>query len=65
MNYQEALDSLAREKDSRVALERLQASLSEELKRTQQDNASSNQKVSGEDFFVKIYSECTFTKLVY
>ncbi|CAA3010936.1 kinesin KIN-14N [Olea europaea subsp. europaea] len=41
----EALDSLAREKDSRVALERLQASLSEELKRTQQDNASSNQKI--------------------
>ncbi|KAL2453732.1 Kinesin-3 [Abeliophyllum distichum] len=43
----EALDSLAREKDDRAALERLQASLSEELKRTQQDNASSNQKVSG------------------
>ncbi|KAL2523662.1 Kinesin-3 [Abeliophyllum distichum] len=41
----EALDSLAREKDDRAALERLQASLSEELKRTQQDNASSNQKI--------------------
>ncbi|KAL0293551.1 UNVERIFIED_CONTAM: Kinesin-like protein KIN-14C [Sesamum calycinum] len=41
----EALDSLSRERDSRLAAERLQASLSEELKRTQQDNASANQKM--------------------
>ncbi|KAL0302078.1 UNVERIFIED_CONTAM: Kinesin-like protein KIN-14N [Sesamum radiatum] len=33
------------ERDSRLAAERLQASLSEELKRTQQDNASANQKM--------------------
>ncbi|KAK4484414.1 hypothetical protein RD792_006993, partial [Penstemon davidsonii] len=45
LDKSEALDSLAREKDSRIASERLQASLSEELKRTQQDNASANQKV--------------------
>ncbi|GFP89974.1 kinesin-3 [Phtheirospermum japonicum] len=41
----EALDSLSREKDSRIAAERLQVSLSEDLKRTQQDNASTNQKI--------------------
>ncbi|KAL6543204.1 Kinesin-like protein KIN-14C [Orobanche hederae] len=41
----EALDSLHREKDSRLVAERLQVSLSEELKRTQQDNASNNQKI--------------------
>ncbi|KAL2247583.1 kinesin-like protein KIN-14N [Sesamum indicum] len=41
----EALDSLSKERDSRLATERLQASLSEELKRTQQDNASANQKM--------------------
>ncbi|KAI3466204.1 hypothetical protein Pfo_022867 [Paulownia fortunei] len=41
----EALDSLGREKDCRLAAERLQASLSEELKRTQQDNTSANQKI--------------------
>ncbi|KAK6134930.1 hypothetical protein DH2020_031308 [Rehmannia glutinosa] len=41
----EALDSLATEKDSRLAAERLQASISEELKRTQQDNASGIQKI--------------------
>ncbi|PIN19618.1 Kinesin (KAR3 subfamily) [Handroanthus impetiginosus] len=41
----EALDSLSRERDSRLAAERLQASLSEDLKRTQQDNASANQKI--------------------
>ncbi|KAL3821537.1 hypothetical protein ACJIZ3_007442 [Penstemon smallii] len=45
LDKSEALDSLAREKDSRIASERLQASISEELKRTQQDNASANQKV--------------------
>ncbi|XP_022847618.1 kinesin-like protein KIN-14N [Olea europaea var. sylvestris] len=41
----EALDSLAREKDAKLAAERLQASLSEELKRTQEDSASANQKI--------------------
>ncbi|KAG8386197.1 hypothetical protein BUALT_Bualt03G0123900 [Buddleja alternifolia] len=41
----EALDSSAREKDCRLAAERLQASLSEELKRTKEDNASANQKI--------------------
>ncbi|PIN02357.1 Kinesin (KAR3 subfamily) [Handroanthus impetiginosus] len=41
----EALESLAREKGSRLAAERLQASLSEELKRAQEDNASSNHKI--------------------
>ncbi|KAI5642204.1 hypothetical protein M9H77_00282 [Catharanthus roseus] len=41
----EALDSFSREKEARAAAERLQASLSEDLKRAQQDNASSNQKI--------------------
>ncbi|KAK4491974.1 hypothetical protein RD792_002758 [Penstemon davidsonii] len=41
----DALDSFAREKESRLAAERLQASLSEELKRTQLDNAGANQKI--------------------
>ncbi|KAL3850813.1 hypothetical protein ACJIZ3_012695 [Penstemon smallii] len=41
----DALDSFAREKESRLAAERLQASLSEELKRTQIDNAGANQKI--------------------
>ena len=44
-DYQEALDSFTREKEARVAAERLQSSLSEDLKRAQQDIASSNQKV--------------------
>ncbi|XP_042040086.1 kinesin-like protein KIN-14N [Salvia splendens] len=41
----EALDSLARERDSRVAAEKLQASLSEDLRQSQLDNTSANQKV--------------------
>ncbi|XP_027172595.1 kinesin-like protein KIN-14N [Coffea eugenioides] len=41
----EALDSFTREKEARVAAERLQSSLSEDLKRAQQDIASSNQKI--------------------
>ncbi|XP_075487436.1 kinesin-like protein KIN-14N isoform X1 [Primulina tabacum] len=41
----EALDSLAREKDSRLAAQRLQASLSEDLKRAQEDNVGANQKI--------------------
>lgn len=41
----EALDSLARERDSRLAAQRLQASLSEELKRAQEDNVGANQKI--------------------
>lgn len=44
-NHQEAMDSLTREKEARVASERLQASLSEDLRRAQQDITSSNQKV--------------------
>lgn len=39
------MDSFNREKEARVAAERLQSSLSEDLKRAQQDIASSNQKV--------------------
>lgn len=34
-----------KEKEARVAAERLQASLAEALKRAQQDNAAANQKV--------------------
>ncbi|XP_051124891.1 kinesin-like protein KIN-14N isoform X2 [Andrographis paniculata] len=41
----ETLASLAQEKDSRLAAERLQASIAEELTRTQQDNAISVQKI--------------------
>ncbi|XP_047967701.1 kinesin-like protein KIN-14N [Salvia hispanica] len=41
----EALDSLARERDSRAAAEKLQASLSEDLRQSQLDNTSANQKV--------------------
>ncbi|KAL3645470.1 hypothetical protein CASFOL_010650 [Castilleja foliolosa] len=41
----EALDSLAREKDCRLAVEKLQASISEELKRVQEDNAAGIQKI--------------------
>ncbi|KZV56429.1 kinesin-3 [Dorcoceras hygrometricum] len=41
----EALDSLAREKDSRLAAQRLQASLSEDLKRAQEDNVGASQKI--------------------
>ncbi|GFP86382.1 kinesin-3 [Phtheirospermum japonicum] len=41
----EALDSLAREKDCRLAAEKLQASISEELKRVQEDNAAGIQKI--------------------
>ncbi|GFQ04852.1 alanine--glyoxylate aminotransferase 2 homolog 3 mitochondrial [Phtheirospermum japonicum] len=44
----EVLDSLSREKDSTIAAERFQVSLSEDLKRTQQDNASTNQKATNE-----------------
>ncbi|VFQ58622.1 unnamed protein product [Cuscuta campestris] len=41
----EALSSLSREKDLRVAAEKQQASLSEELRRAQQDNETANQKI--------------------
>ncbi|KAL3503429.1 hypothetical protein ACH5RR_037878 [Cinchona calisaya] len=41
----EAMDSFTREKEARIAAERLQSSLSEDLKRAQQDIASSNQKI--------------------
>ncbi|KAL8506117.1 hypothetical protein ACS0TY_017108 [Phlomoides rotata] len=41
----ETLDSLGREKEARLAAERLQASLSEDLKRLQQDIANSKQKI--------------------
>ncbi|KAL3508549.1 hypothetical protein ACH5RR_027950 [Cinchona calisaya] len=41
----EAMDSLTREKEARLALERLQASLSEDHKRAQEDIASSSQKI--------------------
>jgi kinesin family member C1 len=51
----EALDSFSREKDGRVATERLQASLSEDLKRAQQDNASSNKKVTLSQQLMKLY----------
>lgn len=39
------MDSFSREKEARDAAEKLQASVSEELKRSQQDNSSANQKV--------------------
>ncbi|XP_051133552.1 kinesin-like protein KIN-14N [Andrographis paniculata] len=41
----ETLDCLARERDARIAAERLQSTLSEDLSRAQQDNASVNQKI--------------------
>ncbi|XP_016464861.1 kinesin-like protein KIN-14N [Nicotiana tabacum] len=41
----EAMDSFSREKEARDAVEKLQASVSEELKRSQQDNSSANQKI--------------------
>ncbi|XP_051135566.1 kinesin-like protein KIN-14N [Andrographis paniculata] len=41
----EALDSLGREKEARLAAEKLKASLSEELKKAQEENASSNHKI--------------------
>ncbi|GAA0183705.1 microtubule binding motor protein [Lithospermum erythrorhizon] len=41
----EALDSLCREKEARATAERLQSSISDELKRAQQDNASSTLKI--------------------
>lgn len=44
------MDSLARERELRLAAEKLQASLSEDLRRSQLDNASANQKVSNECF---------------
>lgn len=42
---QEAVDAYNREKHARDTAEKLQVSLSEELKRAQQDTASANQKV--------------------
>ncbi|KAG6634545.1 hypothetical protein I3843_12G125000 [Carya illinoinensis] len=41
-----AMESLAREKEARLSIERTQASLSEELARAQQELLSSNQKIS-------------------
>ncbi|KAA8523740.1 hypothetical protein F0562_010163 [Nyssa sinensis] len=41
-----AMDYLTREKEARAAAEKLQASLSEELGRTQRENSSANQKIS-------------------
>ncbi|PHU13068.1 hypothetical protein BC332_19998 [Capsicum chinense] len=41
----EAMDSFSREKEARDAAEKLQSSVSEELKRSQQDNSSANQKI--------------------
>ncbi|KAL8502980.1 hypothetical protein ACS0TY_021923 [Phlomoides rotata] len=41
----ETLDSLGREKEARLGAERLQASLSEDLKQLQQDIANTNQKI--------------------
>ncbi|CAK9142310.1 unnamed protein product [Ilex paraguariensis] len=40
-----ALDNFSREKEARVATERLQASLSDELGRAQLENSSANQKI--------------------
>ncbi|MCD7473113.1 hypothetical protein HAX54_014736 [Datura stramonium] len=45
----EAVDSYSREKHARDTAEKLQASVSEELKRAQQDNASANQKIQSLD----------------
>ncbi|CAL5341807.1 hypothetical protein CsSME_00026283 [Camellia sinensis var. sinensis] len=41
-----AVDSLAKEKEAKVAAERMQASLSEELRSAQRENSSANQKIS-------------------
>ncbi|XP_042030794.1 kinesin-like protein KIN-14N [Salvia splendens] len=45
LDKSEALDSLEREKEAKLAAENVQASLLEELKRTQEDNASNIQKI--------------------
>lgn len=39
------MDSLAREEETRLNIERIQASLSEELARAQRELSSANQKV--------------------
>ena len=39
------MESLAKEKEDKATAERLQASLSEELRIAQRENSSSNQKV--------------------
>ncbi|XP_052208620.1 kinesin-like protein KIN-14N isoform X2 [Diospyros lotus] len=41
-----AMDSLAREKEAKAAAEKLQASVSEELRIAQRENSSANQKIS-------------------
>ncbi|GAB4846221.1 Kinesin-like protein KIN-14C [Ancistrocladus abbreviatus] len=40
------MDSLSREKEARIAVEKLQASLSEELEKAQQEQLNANQKIS-------------------
>ncbi|KAL1537743.1 Kinesin-like protein KIN-14C [Salvia divinorum] len=45
LDKSEALDSLEREREAKLAAEKVQASLLEELKRTQEDNACNIQKI--------------------
>lgn len=58
----EALDSLGREKEARLAVERLQASLLEDLQKSKQENATSNQKLRIE--YIELFTHlmrCTST----
>lgn len=45
LNNQDAMDSYTREKEARAAVEKVKASLSEELAKTQQEKLNANQKV--------------------
>ncbi|XP_047957308.1 kinesin-like protein KIN-14N [Salvia hispanica] len=53
----EALDSLEREREAKLAAEKVQASLLEELKRTQEDNASNIQKIQSQNDMYKRLQE--------
>ncbi|XP_042027986.1 kinesin-like protein KIN-14N [Salvia splendens] len=53
----EALDSLEQEREAKLAAEKVQASLLEELKRTQEDNASNIQKIQSQNDMYKRLQE--------
>lgn len=51
------MDSLSREKEARLAAERLQTSLKEDLEKAQQEQQSSNQKVGSTNLANQIYKD--------
>ena len=57
------MDSLAREKEAKAAVERLQTSLSEELRSAQSENSIANQKVRQRE--QSEFSEITFSPFIY